>query len=436
MSSRRRNSKKNLGNSLSDIQRRLRRMERKPIRTRLQNRVIKGSAIAPSTITAEEVDFGTTVITNETPADVVDNPKEGTTVVDPDTGATQVYSADINEFITLTDPEAQATADGKAKTYVQNDEPTGGAYNVGDLWIDTNDGNKLYRYSGTAWVSAQDGAISTAQSTANGKNKVYYDTVAPGSTANTAGDIWWQYASGIVIGQYVGAGGTSWTSAPIGNAVIANLDAGKITTGYLDVAGTVKITTSATASGTGGNTARIEINSSGFFAYNGSTATVSITNSGTALFTGTITGSTITGGTVRTAATGRRIEITSTGSGAIYFYDANSTYNGVISSTDYGMYFYGPGSDLGLGAKMVLYSDENPTSALTGLAAIFSGGAGDVTLNTATNTLRVDGATAAVSLSASTPVTTYGLRNVRGFTIFDPATNSTGVDGDIAVVYS
>ena len=436
MSSRRRNSKKNLGNSISDIQRRIRRMERKPIRTRLQNRVIKGSAIAPSTITAEEVSFGTTVITTDTPADVIDNPKEGTTVVDPDTGATQVYSADINEFITLTDPEAQATADGKAKTYVQNDEPTGGAYNVGDLWIDTNDGNKLYRYSGTAWVSAQDGAISTAQSTANGKNKVYYDTVAPGSTANTAGDIWWQYASGIVIGQYVGAGGTSWTSAPIGNAVIANLDAGKITTGYLDVAGTVKITTSATASGTGGNTARIEINSSGFFAYNGSTATVSITNSGTALFTGTITGSTITGGTVRTAATGRRIEITSTGSGAIYFYDANSTYNGVISSTDYGMYFYGPGSDLGLGAKMVLYSDENPTSALTGLAAIFSGGAGDVTLNTATNTLRVDGATAAVSLSASTPVTTYGLRNVRGFTIFDPATNSTGVDGDIAVVYS
>jgi hypothetical protein len=85
---------------------------------------------------------------------------------------------------------------------------------------------------------------------------------------------------------------------------------------------------------------------------------------------------------------------------------------------------------------MVLYSDENPTSALAGLAAITSGGTGDVTLNTATNTLRVDGATAAVSLSASTPVTTYGLRNVRGFTIFDPATNSTGVDGDIAVVYS
>jgi hypothetical protein len=285
-------------------------MERKPIRTRLQNRVIKASAIAPNTITAEEVSFGTPEITSDNPADVIDNPKKGTTVTDPNTGEQKVYSTDIDDFITVKDPEAQATADGKAKTYVQNDEPTGGAYNVGDLWIDTNDGNKLYRYSGTAWVSAQDGAISTAQSTANGKNKVYYDTVVPGSTPNTAGDIWWQYASGIVIGQYVGAGGTSWTSAPIGNAVIANLDAGKITTGYLDVAGTVKITTSATASGTGGFTPRIEINSTGFFAYNGSLATVSITNTGTASFTGTITASSFTS---TYYASGRGVAITSSG---------------------------------------------------------------------------------------------------------------------------
>jgi hypothetical protein len=404
---------------------------------------------------------------------------------------------------------------------VQNDEPTGGTYSLGDLWIDTNDGNKLYAYSGSAWAAKQDGAISTAQSTADGKNKVNYSTSDPGSTANTAGDIWFKYASGIVIAQYVGAGGTTWTSTTIGNTVIANLDAGKITTGFLSVAGSVKIGTNPSGSG---SSARVEIDSTGFYAYDGSVATVSITNTGAAIFSGTvnatagtftgyvtagtarfgaavqtgkngiyinannywyddatfkvgdgtesmtytsagglvvtgeinansgtfsgtitasgtisggtISGATITGGTVRTAATGRRIEITSTGSGAIYFYDANSTYNGVISSTDYGMYFYGPGSDLGLGAKMVLYSDENPTSALAGLAAINSGGTGDVTLNTATNTLRVDGATAAVSLSASTPVTTYGLRNVRGFTIFDPATNSTGVDGDIAVVYS
>ena len=418
MSSRRRNSKKNLGNSISDIQRRIRRMERKPIRTRLQNRVIKGSAIAPSTITAEEVSFGTTVITTDTPADVVDNPKEGTTVVDPDTGATQVYSADINEFITLTDPEAQATADGKAKTYVQNDEPTGGAYNVGDLWIDTNDGNKLYRYSGTAWVSAQDGAISTAQSTANGKNKVYYDTVAPGSTANTAGDIWWQYASGIVIGQYVGAGGTSWTSAPIGNAVIANLDAGKITTGYLDVAGTVKITTSATASASANaNAARIEISSLGFYAYNGSDATVSITNTGTAAFTGTITGSSFTGGTFRTTASGTRIEMTSGASNYIYFYGSTSQ-PGVLRIDNDNINLWAPGSTLAGGATVTMYSDTYTSSPSgifitggTSKALNFSMSNTSITLNQGTYGISINSA-GTKAVGASTEASEV-IRNIR-----------------------
>ena len=285
MSSRRRNSKKNLGNSISDIQRRIRRMERKPIRTRLQNRVIKGSAIAPSTITAEEVDFGTALVTSDNPADVVDNPKDGLLVVDPDTNSAFVYSETQGDYVEIQDAAAVAIAQGKSKTYVQDNEPTGGTYSVGDLWIDTNDGNKLYAYSGSAWVLKQDGAISTAQSTADGKNKVNYSTSDPGSTANTAGDIWFKYASGVVVAQYVGAGGTTWTSTTIGNTVIANLDAGKITTGFLSVAGSVKIGTNPSGSG---SSARVEIDSTGFYAYDGSVATVSITNTGAAIFSGTV----------------------------------------------------------------------------------------------------------------------------------------------------
>lgn len=376
MASRRRR-RKSIGKVIVDVERRVRRVEKRPGAKRLRAnvvtteklgyRAVTTKVIQEDAVTANEAAFGVTVVSGTDP-DIV---KEGTTVVDPDTGAQKVYSEDVSAFVTITDPAAQAaadsksavyyqdnepagtayevgdiwidtndndklyawdgtdwvlsqdsaaaqaTADGKAKTYVQDNEPTGGAYNAGDLWIDTNDGNKLYRYSGSAWVSAQDGAISTAQSTANGKNKVYYSTSAPGSTANTAGDIWWQYASGIVIGQYVGAGGTSWTSAPIGNAVIANLDAGKITTGYLDVAGTVKITTSATASGTGGFTPRIEINSTGFFAYNGSVATVSITNTGTAVFTGEVKGSTFTS-TNYTGGTGLALAPTGTGNTILF----------------------------------------------------------------------------------------------------------------------
>ncbi len=61
---------------------------------------------------------------------------------------------------------AQATADGKIYTYSQTTAPTGMvAGDVGDLWIDTDDNNKLYRYSGTAWVAVQDTHLDSAVST-------------------------------------------------------------------------------------------------------------------------------------------------------------------------------------------------------------------------------------------------------------------------------
>ena len=151
MSSRRRNSKKNLGTNLSDIQRRLRRMERKPIRTRLQNRVIKGAAIAPSSITADEVGFGTNIVSTENPEDFV-NLKDGQEITNPETGQKKVYDELNDEFITIKDPAAQASADGKNKIYRQNSQPTGGTYVEGDTWFDTDDDNKIYRYNGTAWV--------------------------------------------------------------------------------------------------------------------------------------------------------------------------------------------------------------------------------------------------------------------------------------------
>lgn len=81
---------------------------------------------------------------------------------------------------------------------------------------------------------------NTAQATANGKNKVTYSTTTPGSTANTVGDIWYQYGTsgpnaGRIIAQYMGAGGTSWTQTTVSGLVVANLDAGSITTGTLNV---------------------------------------------------------------------------------------------------------------------------------------------------------------------------------------------------------
>ena len=60
--------------------------------------------------------------------------------------------------------DAQATADGKVVTFAQASAPYATA--VGDLWIDTDDDNKLYRWNGSYWVEVRDKAIAEAQTMA------------------------------------------------------------------------------------------------------------------------------------------------------------------------------------------------------------------------------------------------------------------------------
>lgn len=87
---------------------------------------------------------------------------------------------------------AVAIADGKIEVYYQGSSPVGAS--VGDLWIDTDD-NQLYRWNGSAWSSVQDASISAAlagaqnaQDTADGKIVTFYATTAP--TATAVGDLW------------------------------------------------------------------------------------------------------------------------------------------------------------------------------------------------------------------------------------------------------
>jgi len=88
---------------------------------------------------------------------------------------------------------APATADGKVTTFFQNDAPT--AEGEGDLWVDTNDSNKLYRWDGDSWESVRDAGIAQAisdaadaQETADGKIVTFYQNDPP--TAEGVGDIW------------------------------------------------------------------------------------------------------------------------------------------------------------------------------------------------------------------------------------------------------
>jgi hypothetical protein len=137
--------------------------------------------------------------------------------------------------------DAKAASDlaaGKNQTFIAPTAPTANA--VGDIWIDTANGNQLKRWNGSAWNDARDTTIATAQSTANtaltsanGKNKVIHSTSVASGSAYASGDTWFQYdGSNNIIGQW--AFTTSWQPRQLDSAVFANIDAGKIAVNTLD----------------------------------------------------------------------------------------------------------------------------------------------------------------------------------------------------------
>ena len=155
--------------------------------------------------------------------------------------------------------DAQATADGKIVTFYQDNAPT--SEGVGDLWIDTNDDNKLYRSSqansSSHWVLVRDGGIAEALADAanalaatDGQIVGFYQDAAP-AVGMQYGDIWidTNFADPIdetCIRRYQDSSGgytdgaMSWVAEPdnaIGLAYLAAYDAqatadGKITTFY------------------------------------------------------------------------------------------------------------------------------------------------------------------------------------------------------------
>jgi len=118
-----RRSKRTVGRRIVDLQERVRRMQKRPAPRRIGNRVVTTETIAPGAVTSETI-------------------APGAVPTDPE----------VIEAIET----AQATADGKNKIYRQTEQPSippppGVTYTEGDLWFDTNDDNKFYRYTGSIW---------------------------------------------------------------------------------------------------------------------------------------------------------------------------------------------------------------------------------------------------------------------------------------------
>ena len=128
--------------------------------------------------------------------------------IDTDDG-NKLYRYNGNSWVSIQDTaiqsalqaanDAQSTADGKIVTFAQDSEPT--ASDVGDLWIDTNDNNKLYRWSGSSWVSLTDSSslnafingsyasfVTNTNTALRGKITTFYQSSQP--TSSTVGDLW------------------------------------------------------------------------------------------------------------------------------------------------------------------------------------------------------------------------------------------------------
>ena len=133
-------------------------------------------------------------------------------------------------------------------TFRQASPPT--ANNVGDIWFDSDDGDKLYRWSGAAWIEVADDDIaqalsdaSAAQTTADGKNTMFRQNSAP--TANATGDLWfdsndddrpyrWSGSSWVDIGD-VTASRINVASLSAFQANLGTITAGKIDVGSIEI---------------------------------------------------------------------------------------------------------------------------------------------------------------------------------------------------------
>ncbi len=152
---------------------------------------------------------------------------------------------------------------GKNHIYRQASPPDGSVYPLveGDCWFDTDDGNKQYYWTGTAWVSVQDLAIQAAataaaaaaagaaaaqsaaaaadaaavaaQTTADGKNKIYRQTTQPTGGTYAEGDLWFDTDDDNKFYRYTSG---AWTGFTLGDGALASISANKLTAGTIDAA--------------------------------------------------------------------------------------------------------------------------------------------------------------------------------------------------------
>ena len=195
MATRRRVSRKNIVNTISDTERRLAYVEKLPTKTSLADGSVTTAKLATASITKEKVVFGTVNPIADIPgAGSVTEQDTKSVYLNYDTGAAVVVDDGGNQTSI-----ADLAAQGSAATAIGN--------------------------------------AATALTSANGKNKVFHQGTEPtnaslpsGVTLAT-GDVWFDSSASFRMRKY--STSTGWSNYELGYAAISSLDAGVITTGTL-----------------------------------------------------------------------------------------------------------------------------------------------------------------------------------------------------------
>ena len=172
--------------------------------------------------------------------------------------------------------QAQTTADGKNKIYYQNTQPGLTGNKKGDTWFDTANGYRAYVWNGTAWslspfgsAAIADDAVTlakvgadlqtfmdginskalAAQTSADGKNTVFYQATQPPITGRKTGDTWYNTAKDNAISKW---DGSKWTEITFGAGAIEDniISAEKLTSAIsnkLDTAASDAVTAKSAA---------------------------------------------------------------------------------------------------------------------------------------------------------------------------------------------
>ena len=118
-------------------------------------------------------------------------------------------TTDIEADITA----AQSTADGKNTVYYQADAPSGGTYKTNDIWFDTNDENKMYHWNGSAWTAAPFGNAAFSNIDAGkvttgtmSAARIKGDTLTLGGANNADGMLKVYDANGTLVGSFTREG--------------------------------------------------------------------------------------------------------------------------------------------------------------------------------------------------------------------------------------